>query len=57
MVGLYATHSYTLQYLHIVHINMSIVYRISFDKYIYASATHGGKTAKLKIRGNIYKYI
>ena len=44
------THYYTLQYL---HINISkTVYRISFDKYIYASVTHGGKTTKLKIRVN-----
>mgnify|MGYP000461711614 CR=1 FL=1 len=50
MVGLYVTHSYTLQYLHIMHINISkTVYRISLDKYIYASVTHGGKTATLKI--------
>ena len=33
-----------------MHINISkTVYRISFDKYIYASVTHGGKTTKLKI--------
>ena len=50
MVGLYVTHSYTLQYL---HINISkTVCRISFDKYIYASVTHGGTIAKLKIRVN-----
>ena len=29
------------------------MYRISFDKYIYASVTHGGKTTALKIRVNI----
>ena len=53
MVGLYVTRSYTLQYLHIMHINISkTVYRISFDKYIYASVTHGGKTTQLKIRVN-----
>ena len=53
MVGLYVTHSYTLQYLHIMHIKISkTVYRISFDKYIYASVTHGGKIVKLKIRVN-----
>ena len=47
------THSYTLQYLHTMHINISkTVYRISFDKYIYASVTHGGKTTKLNIRVN-----
>ena len=28
------------------------MYRISFDKFIYASVTHGGKTTKLKIRVN-----
>ena len=51
MVGPCLTHYYTLQYL---HINIrKTVYRISFDKYIYASVTHGGKTAKLKIRVNI----
>ena len=44
------THSYTLQYL---HINISkTVYGISFDKYMYASVTHGGKTTTLKIRVN-----
>ena len=53
MVGLYVTYSYTLQYLHIMHINISkTVYRISFDKYIYASVTHGGKTITLKIGVN-----
>ena len=53
MEGLYVTHSYTLQYLHIMHINISKTgYRISFDKYIYASVTHGGKTAKRVIRVN-----
>ena len=50
MVGLCLTHSYTLQYL---HINISkTVYRISFDKYIYARVTHGVKLTKLKIRVN-----
>ena len=53
MVGLYVTHYYTLQYLHIMHINISkTVYRISFDKYRYANVTHGGKTTKLKLRVN-----
>jgi len=53
MVGQYVTHSYTLQYLHIMHINISKTgYHISFDKYMYASVTHGGKTAKLKTRVN-----
>ena len=43
-----------LQYLYIMHINISkTVYRISFDKYIYASVTRGGKTTTLKIRVNI----
>jgi len=32
------THYYTLQYLHIMHISISkTMYRISFDKYVYAS--------------------
>ena len=57
MVGLYVTHSYTLQYLHIMHINISkTVYRISFDKYIYASVTYWGKTAnKSKYKYNTQK--
>jgi len=44
------TRSYILQYL---HINISkTVYRISFDKFIYASVTHRGKTTTLKLRVN-----
>ena len=40
-------------FLHIMHINISkAVYRISFDKYIYASVTHGCQTTTLKIKVN-----